>query len=131
MVLGSWSGNVCRGLQTSNIPLERTKHIIAQLVEQLTLKHEVGSSNSSWCTIFFSKILFETRFFWQFEIHVTWQSKHASRRDLGEIKCTSSGNLIMFTVNWYLFFVLLFTVHWRQWGRHYREQLLYIPVKTT
>ena len=48
---------------------------IAQLVEQLTLKHKVGSSNPSWCTL-------EYVFLVSFEIiNVTLHSKHASRQD--------------------------------------------------
>jgi len=50
----------------------------------------------SWHTGFF---LFENLYFWHtcflkfnFDTTVTWHSKHASKQDLSEIKCTSSGN---------------------------------------
>ena len=41
------SGSKTKKLIMSNIPLKTTAPI-AQLVEQLTLKHEVGSLNASW-----------------------------------------------------------------------------------
>ena len=85
---------------------------MAQLVEQLTLKHEVGGSNPSWCSFFYRKLYFLHTCFSNFSFHntVTWHSKHTSTLDLSESKCTSSGNLNMLIANGYLLLFVLYSM---------------------
>ena len=101
---------LCDGLKTKKQIANRKAHI-AQLLEQLTLKHEVGSLNLSWCIIFFQKLyFFHTRFLnFSFLNTVTWHSKHASKRDFSEIKCTSSGNSNTLIANGYLLLFVLYS----------------------
>ena len=68
---------------------------MAQWVEQLTFIQKVVGSNPAGEQIFF----FENQYFlytlkFSFDNTVTWHSKHASKRDLSEIKHTSPGTQI-------------------------------------
>ena len=69
--------------------IENHSHM-AQSVVQLTCIQEVAGSNSAGEQIFFwISILLQTRFLeFSFDNTVTSHSKHASKRDLSEIKCT-------------------------------------------
>ena len=70
---------------------------MAQLLEQLTCIQEVVGSNPGGEQIFFENQYFlHARFLkFSFDNTVPWHSKHASKRDLSKIKCTSSGNSTM------------------------------------
>ena len=81
---------------------------MAQLVKQLTLKHEVGSSNPSWCNFVFETHIVCTFCRYTFWTHRngTWTKLNAHH--LGTRKC------------WLLMdicFGLSFTAHWRHWCR--------------
>ena len=59
---------------------------------------------SSWWTPFFFSKINSIHVFLKcsFDSTVTWHSKHVSKRDLSEIKCTSSGNSTIVITNGYL-----------------------------
>ena len=78
---------------------------MAQWVEQLTCIQEVEGSNPAGKQIVFF-VCFENQYFlhtrflkFSFDSTITWHSKHASKRDFSEIKCTSSGNSIVVIAN--------------------------------
>ena len=81
------------------------------MVVQLTCILEIVGSNLASEHIFFFKYQYflHTRFFldFSFDSTVTWHSKHASKRDLSKIKCTSSGNSTMVIANGYLLSFIL------------------------
>ena len=106
---------LCNGLKTKKqqkqYSIASHKAHIAQLLEQLTLKHEVGSLNPSWCTIFSPKIILYAYTFLNFSFlnTVTWHSEHALKQDLSKINCTSSGNSKMLIANGYLLLFVLYS----------------------
>ena len=62
------------------------------------------------CFLIKNQYLLHARFLKSsFDSTVTWHSKHASKRDLSEIKCTLSGNSTMVTANGYLLFFILYS----------------------
>ena len=78
--------------------IENHSHM-AQWVEQLTCIQEVAGLNPAgelWKSILFACTLLK----FSFDNTVTWHSKHASKRDLSEIKRTSSGNSTMVIAKW-------------------------------
>ena len=81
--------------------IETTIASIAQMIEQLTLKHEVEGSNPSQFKTFFRTNFLKHIFFasLKFEIAVTCNSKYVLRQDLSEIKRMPSGSSNV--VHWY------------------------------
>ena len=72
---------------------------------QLGLDHSTDSSQI-WIQPVNRFFFFENQYIFactflkkNFDTTVTWHSKHASKRDLTKIKCTSSGNLIYWLLN--------------------------------
>jgi len=72
---------------------------------------QVAGSNLAGEQIFFPKIIpFAYTFLnFSFDNTVTWHSKHASKRDLNEIKRTSSGNSTVVIANGYLLSFVLYS----------------------
>ena len=61
-----------------------------------------GFESSWWTDFFFKNQYFCIQYFFKFSFDssVTWHSKHTSKWDLSEIKCTSSGNSTMVIAKW-------------------------------
>ena len=132
-----WSACVLQPLEDEEVEETRaTFHQKPQPFSSMgsaTNLHSGGRGfESRWWTNFFEYQYFlQTRFLeFSFDNTVTLHSKHASKRDLSEIKCTSYGNLNMLIIC----FCSSFTVRWRHWCRGKTENachyLWYIPVKT-
>jgi len=68
------------------------------------IQEAAGSSpagEQNFFVFFFGNQYFNMHVFLEFSFDniVTWHSKHTSKRDLSEIKCTSSGNSKMLIAN--------------------------------